>query len=79
MRTSKPGKSVYLHVGVWYNEETGNIHLTARDVEGFHTTVNGKTDSVRGHPNLFAKLAGVLKNAGAPHPEIDEEGSGLGQ
>jgi hypothetical protein len=72
MRTSKPGKSVYLNVGIWFNEETGNIHLTAQNVEGFHTTVNSRPDSVRSHPNLFAKLAKVLKGAGAPHPEIDE-------
>lgn len=73
MRTSKPGKSVYLDLGVWYDEEQGHIHLTARNVDGFHTTVNNDPASVRGHPNLFAKLAKCLREAGAPHPSVEEK------
>ena len=68
LKASKPGKSVYLDVGVWYDEDQGHIHLTARNVEGFHTTVSPDPSSVRGHPNLFAKLAKALKEAGAPGP-----------
>lgn len=71
-RSSKPGKSVYLDVGVWYDTEKDHIHLTAKDVDGFHTTVNGNSDSLRGHPNLFMKLAKVLRDAGAPHPVIED-------
>ena len=70
MKTSKPGNSVYLDVGVWYDEEQAQIHLTAKNVEGFHTTVSNDPESKRGHPNLFGKLAKVLKDAGAPHPTI---------
>ena len=70
MKTSKPGNSVYLDVGVWYDEEQGQIHLTAKNVEGFHTTVSNDPESKRGHPNLFGKLAKVLKDAGAPYPTI---------
>ena len=69
---SKPGNSVYVEIGVWWNPEQGNIHLTAKGVDGFHTTVNGNGNSKRGHPNLFLKLAKLLRDAGAPHPAIDD-------
>ena len=75
MRASKPGKSVYLELGIWYNEDDGHIHLTAKDVEGFHTTVNNDPGSKRCHPNLFSKLAKILKNAGAPHPAVVDDNS----
>ena len=71
MRTSKPGKSVYLDVGIWYDEDQGHIHITAKNVKGFHTTVNADSASKRGHPNLFRKLAKCLKEAGAPAPDIE--------
>ena len=73
MRTSEPGKSVYLDVGIWYDEQQGHIHITAKNVHGFHTTINDNAESKRGHPNLFMKLAKCLKEAGAPHPEIRQD------
>ena len=72
METSKLGNAVYLEVGVRFDEDHGHIHLTAKNVHGFHTTVTNNPASKRGHPNLFAKLAKVLKEAGAPHPKIKE-------
>ena len=52
MRTSKPGNIVYLDLGAWYNEEREEIHLTARNVEGFHSTVSNDPASKRiGNPN----------------------------
>jgi hypothetical protein len=71
---SKPGKTVYIKLGVWYNEKTGEIHLTGLDtgVKDFHTTVNNKSDIARCHRNLFRKLTTALELAGAPHPVIDE-------
>lgn len=72
MRSSEPGKSVYLDVGIWYDEQQGHIHMTAKDVQGFHTTVAPNPESKRGHPNLFNKLAKCLRDAGAPHPHIEE-------
>lgn len=69
---SKPGKSVYLDLGVWYDAKQDHIHLTAKGVEGFHTTIARNPASKRGHPNLFNKLAKVLWGAGAPHPAIEE-------
>ncbi|MGI9488091.1 MAG: hypothetical protein ACR2RF_19870 [Geminicoccaceae bacterium] len=72
MRKSEPGNSVYFEVGVCFNQDTGKIHITGKDVEGFHTTVNADPQSKRGHPNLFMKLARCLRDAGAPHPAIEE-------
>lgn len=71
MRKSEPGNSVYLDLGVWYDQEQGHIHLTAKGVHGFHTTVNNDQSSKRGHPNLFGKLAKCLRDAGAPAPDVD--------
>jgi len=73
MRTSEPGKSVYLDVGIWYDEKQGHIHMTAKNVPGFHTTVADNPASKRGHPNLFMKLAKCLRDSGAPHPEIKQD------
>jgi hypothetical protein len=73
MRASGPGNSIYLDVGVWYDAEHRQIHLTARNVEGFHTTVNANPASKRGHPNLFEKLAKCLRDAGAPAPAEQQE------
>lgn len=70
VEVSKPGKSVYLNIGVWYDSDQDHIHVTAKDVPGFHTTVARDPESKRGHPNLFDKLARVLKGAGAPYPAI---------
>ena len=76
MQTSKPGKSIYIKLGVWYDEGTGHIHLASNEIAKFHTTVcDAKvrldgTLSRRGHANLFAKLARLLKAAGAPHPDL---------
>ena len=73
MQKSKPGNAVYLNVGIWLNQDTGAIHMTAKDAAGFHTTINGNEGSKRGHPNLFKKLAKCLKSAGAPYPKIPED------
>jgi hypothetical protein len=70
---SKPGKSVYLEMGIWWDEAQGHIHMTAKNVPGFHTTICADPSSVRGHPNLFMKLAKVLRDQGAPHPTVKEE------
>lgn len=70
MRTSEPGKSVYLDIGIWYDEKQRHIHITAKGVKGFHTTVTNNPASKRGHPNLFMKLGKCLEESGAPHPAI---------
>ncbi len=75
MKTSKPGKSVYLQIGIWLNEKTGNIHITGDGVHGFHTWVSNDPTSIRNHKNLFGKLAAVLKDAGAPYPNVAPDGA----
>ncbi|WP_375461450.1 hypothetical protein [uncultured Enterovirga sp.] len=67
---SKPGKSVYVKMGVWWDANQGHIHLTAPGVHGFHTTLNNTPGSKRCHDNLFRKLANLLEDEGAPHPSV---------
>jgi hypothetical protein len=71
-RSERGGKSAYLDVGIWYDQQTDQIHMTVRNSGWFHTTVDRDPTSKRGHPNLFAKLSRALKEAGAPHPEAPE-------
>ena len=68
MATTKPGKTVYLEIGVWYDEKRGDIHIADKD-RGFITTVNANPASDRGHRNLFNKLAKCLRKAGVPAPD----------
>ena len=72
MRTSKPGETVYLEIGIHYVKAKDHILLSTRDTFSSITTINRDPASKRGHPNLFAKLAKVLEEAGAPHPEVKE-------
>ena len=69
-RSEKGGNTVYLNVGAWYDANTGHIHLTLPRSGWFHTTVNGDESSKRGHPNLYRKLARVLREAGVPAPAV---------
>jgi len=68
-KSEKGGKAAYLNIGAWYDKETGQIHLTLPHSRWFHTTVSKEPESVRGHPNLFAKLSRALREAGVPYPE----------
>ena len=61
MRKSKPGNSIYLEIGVWYDKATDSIHIASNDAPDFHTTVRADAKLKRGHPNLFRKLAKVLQ------------------
>ena len=71
-KSKNGGRTVYLNMGVWYDEDQGHLHLTLPNSGWFHTTVNNNPESVRGHPNLFKKLAKALKHAGAPGPEVKD-------
>jgi hypothetical protein len=70
-KSEKGGNTAYLHIGVWYEPDTGQIHMTLPRSGWFHTTVNNNPDSKRGHCNLFGKLARAMKEAGVPHPAIN--------
>lgn len=69
-KSEKGGNTAYLNVGIWLNTDTGHIHMTVPGSGWFHTTVNNEDGSKRCHPNLYAKLARALKEAGAPHPDV---------
>ena len=69
-RSEKGGNTAYLRIGAWYDSKTGHIHLTLPRSGWFHTTVIGDASSKRGHPNLYAKLAKALKEAGVPSPDM---------
>ncbi|MET3599604.1 hypothetical protein ABID12_001543 [Martelella mangrovi] len=71
-KSERGGRTAYLRMGVWYNEETGHIHMTLPNSGWFHTTVCADSKSKRGHPNLYAKLARALKEVGSPGPDSVE-------
>ncbi len=71
-KSERGGNSAYLQMGAWYDKKTEHIHLTIPGTGWFHTTVTNDPKSVRGNPNLYAKLARALKEAGVPGPEFDE-------
>jgi len=71
-KSEKGGNTAYLNVGIWYDANTGHIHMTLPHSDWFHTTVTNDADSKRGHPNLYGKLAKALQIAGAPGPDVVE-------
>jgi hypothetical protein len=66
---SRSGKTAYCKIGIWFDEEAGDIHLSIPG-QGL-STVNSNPESKRGNPHLFAKLAKVLRAAGKPHPPLE--------
>ncbi len=66
---SGDGKSVTFELRIWWDPESEKIKMAAQDL--FITTVNDRPASKRGHPKLFRKLARVLRDHGAPAPDID--------
>lgn len=70
---SQPRKSVHLDkVRIWWNEQSGRIHISAGGPHAFISTVSEDPTSKRGNPNLYYKLAKCLGQAGAPHPPIPD-------
>lgn len=64
------GKTAYPRIGIWYDEEAGDIHM---NIAGHGlSTVNADPCSKRGNPHLFNKLAKALRDDGKPHPAIVE-------
>jgi hypothetical protein len=72
-KSESGGNTAYLNVGIWYNSDTGHIHMTLPHSGWFHTTVTDDAKSKRGHPNLFAKLSRALREAGVPRPTETNE------
>lgn len=71
-KSEKGNRTAYLNVGIWYDQNSDQIRLTLPHSKWFHTTVARNPSGRRGHPNLFAKLARALKEAGVPYPEVEE-------
>jgi hypothetical protein len=72
-KTERGNRTAYLNVGVWFDPETEQIHITLPRSGWFHTTVSSDVKSKRGHPNLYIKLARALKEAGVPGPAVPED------
>jgi hypothetical protein len=70
-------KNLSLKVGlnVWYEEKSGIIKLAGGEPDNaLRSTVSNNPKHERYHPNLYRKLARVLRNAGKPSPDISAEG-----
>ena len=70
VRKSETGKTVYFEIGIWYDDNSGKIHVSAPSVSDFGiTTVRYNPKRKRGHPHLFQKLAQCLRESGVSVPE----------
>jgi hypothetical protein len=67
----RDGKTAYPKIGIWFDEEGGDIHLSIAG-HGL-STINANAMSKRGNPHLFNKLAKALRDEGKPHPSIVED------
>lgn len=64
--TSDTGRTIYPKIGIWYAEDDGHIRMS---IEGQGlTSVSNDPKSERYHRTLYAKLAEVLREAGATLP-----------
>ena len=71
---SNSGRTTYPKIGIWYAEDDGHIRLS---IEGQGlTSVSNDPKSERYHRTLYAKLAGVLREAGAVCPPATEAEDG---
>lgn len=59
-------KSVTLEVRVWWDPKSRYIKIAGPGLTA--STVSDDPDSKRYHPNLFKKLAKVLRDSGASAP-----------
>jgi hypothetical protein len=71
-KSEKGGNTAYLNIGVWYEPDTGQIHMTLPHAGWFHTTISTNPKSERFHRSLLAQLARAMKEAGVPYPEVPE-------
>lgn len=74
MSTGRPNdKTTTVRLSIWWEPEAQEIHIASNDTERFITTVNDDPTNRRGHPNLFRKLADILREDGkpAPPPSVD--------
>ena len=72
--TERGGKTANVNLGLWFDEEAGDIHLSIPG-QGL-STGSADASSKRGNPHLFNKLAKLLREHGKPHPPVVEEWGG---
>lgn len=72
MNHPNAAKTVRLDVSIWYNKDDEQIRVSSREGNGFISTVSADPKSQRVHRHLFYKLAKILKEAGAMHPDIPD-------
>lgn len=70
MEGAMGGKSVKLEVRVWYDDKLRHIKLAGKGLTA--STVSNDPGSKRYHPNLYRKLAKVLREADALAPIMEE-------
>ena len=63
-------KSVNLELRVWYDAKSRYIKLAGGGITA--SAVSNDPTSERYHPNLFRKLGALLREAGAPSPDITD-------
>lgn len=57
----RKGKTVYIHMGIWYDKKSGQIHVTGPKEKKLHSTISNNPKSRRYHPNLHKKLKEILE------------------
>jgi hypothetical protein len=67
MATKGPKKTLDVQANIWWSS-TGIITIATRQPHHMISTVNGEPKNVRGNPNLYNKLAKLLKDAGYDEP-----------
>jgi hypothetical protein len=63
-------RPVYVEVGIWFSETTEEIHMALTGFKDARVAISSKRHNPRGHPELYRRLALVLREAGAPSPGI---------
>jgi hypothetical protein len=63
-------KSVKLEVRAWCDDQSHHIKLAGKGLTA--STVSNDPASARYHPNLYRKLAKVLRDAGASAPVMEK-------
>ena len=67
MEVAEDGRSVSLHVTVWY-ESDGSIRLSSPVDPSLRVTIKNDPERPSGHPTLFKRLAQCLGTMGVPAP-----------
>lgn len=59
-------KSISLSLRAWYDPKSGHIKFAGKGLTA--STVSNDPASKRYHPNLYRKIARILRDEGAPAP-----------